>query len=190
MKKTVALLGVAGLAAVASAQPSNARFIITSSNDVDPMNPTTTIQVLAAWDETMEHVFSGTNYDLVASDGEFTSASLDLMFTGNNAGTPAGNRVNGASIGQIHLPPAVPGQQGNPIALASYEWTTTDFTPRTVDLSTENTTQFRVTPLPGGLTISLINSFTAGSGSFNVTPAPSALALLGLGGLVAARRRR
>jgi MYXO-CTERM domain-containing protein len=190
MKKSIAILSVAGLAAAASAQPSNATFIIEASNDVSPGTPTTTITVSAAWDEQMEHVFSGANYDLVASDGEFTSADLILMFTGNNPGTPAGSRVNGASIGQIHLPPAVPGMQGNPMALASYDWTTTDFTPRTVNLSTENTTQFRVTPLPGGTTIDLLGGFTAGSGSFNVVPAPSALALLGLGGLVAARRRR
>jgi MYXO-CTERM domain-containing protein len=178
------------MAASAAAQPSSPTFILTPTGDVSPTSPSTHIDVFARWDETAEHVFSGANYDLVASDGEFIDAELILLFTGSNAGTLAGSRVSGAVIGQIHLPPFSPGMRGNPIWLARYEWITTDFTPRTVELSTENTTQFRVTPLPGGLTINLMSSFTPGSGSFNVTPAPSALALIGLGALVAARRRR
>jgi len=195
MKKTVALLGVVGLAAAASAQ-SNGTYIIMASNDVDPMNTSTTISVYAAWDQANpgDFVLGAGNYDLVASDGDFTGANLVLgADPPNNAGTPAGSRVNGAAIGQVHLPTlGLPGSPDNPILLAEYTWTTTNFANRTVDLSTENTTQFSVVPGPGGVSINLVNSgaFSAGSGSFNVTPAPSALALLGLGGLVAARRRR
>jgi hypothetical protein len=187
MKRSISVLGLVGAAAVAHAQASNATFILEASNDVSPAMPTTTITVSADWDEIFEHVFSGADYDLVASGGEFISANLILIFTGNDPGTPAGSRVNGAAIGQIHLPPAVPGVTGHPVELASYEWTTTNFSVRSIDFSTENTTQFRITPL-AGMTISMMGSFTPGSGSFNVTPAPPAAALLGL--LIAARRRR
>jgi hypothetical protein len=190
MTKHITVLGVAALAGLASAQPSNPTFIIEASNDVSPAMPTTTITVSATWDEQEEHVFSGADYDLVATGGEFTSANLILIFTGNTPGTPSGARVNGASIGQIHNG-SVPGRSGNPIELASYEWTTTNFSPRTIDFSTENTTQFGVTNrFRYGPVIHIFGTFTPGSGSLVVIPAPPAAALLGIGALIAARRRR
>jgi len=195
MKKSIAILGVAGLAASAAAQ-SNGTYVIMSSNDVSPGTPETTISVYAAWDQGApgDFVLGAVNYDLVAAEGEFTGTNLVLGANPpNNAGTPAGSRVNGAAIGQVHLPTlGLPGNPDNPILLAEYTWTTTNFSNRTVDLSTESTSNFSIVPGPGGVSMNLVTSgdFSPGSGVINVVPAPSALALLGLGGLVAARRRR
>ncbi|MCH9057500.1 MAG: PEP-CTERM sorting domain-containing protein [Planctomycetes bacterium] len=114
----------------------------------------------------------------------------------------AGASYTGASNVQLHIPPLGPitiALQDNPILYATYEWTTTDFTIRTIDLTTSGTFQFQVaewgdpfgSPPTGGRTFQMWpDDFSPGSGSFEVTPAPSALALLGLGGLVALRRRR
>lgn len=217
MKKgTFALIAVAGLATAASGQnqpppPTAGTFRITSSNVVSPTSPSTTIEFYAIWTGPL-YLFGASNYDLHArnsagvGDGTFSNEANilnPLGQLGTSAGTPAGPNVTGASNGQLHAPPFFFGNQANPLLLATYTWETTDFTVRTVDLSTSGTVGFLTAliadwgspPPPNGVfagtTFQMLpGEFTPGSGSIEVIPAPSALALLGLGGLVAARRRR
>ena len=196
MKKgIVTLIGVVGLASVASAQ-SGATFLMTSTNAnggvVNQANPSTTIEVWASWTGA-EHLMGGSNFDLTAGDGTFSGETLVLgtVALGSNPGVAAGSVVTGAVIGQLHIPGIVPGLEDNPILLSSYTWTTADFTGRVVGLDTSGTVNFLVAAIATGATTNLFPAeFRDGSGSIKVTPAPSALALLGLGGLVAVRRRR
>ena len=204
---TIALIAVAGLATAVSGQvlpppPSGATFLMTSSNIVDQVTPQTTISFWAVWTGP-NWLFGGANYDMHATDGTFSNEVnvLNPMGQlGTTAGTPMGSNVVGAENAQFHAPPFFFGNPDNPILLATYTWSTTNFTARFVDLTTSNSTGFIVAltenfagpPIvPAGSTFQLFpQSFTAGSGVIEVTPAPSALALLGLGGLVAVRRRR
>ncbi len=191
-KGIVTLIGVVGLATVASAQ-SGGTYMITSSNVVDKNTPSTTIEIWAIWTGP-DYLFLGGTFDLTAGDGTFGNENNIIMGPGTTAGVAAGNVVTGAVLGQIHIPslgPLFEGDPANPLLLGSYSWTTTDFTARTVPVDTSNTVNFLLGLIETGATLQLFpGEFTAGSGSIEVIPAPSALALLGLGGLVAARRRR
>jgi hypothetical protein len=183
-----AAVGVAG----AARGQSNATFLIEVSNVVTPSSPEATVSLFAAWDEPSpgDFVFGGTNLDMVAWDGEWTAVIPRLLFTCGCYGTTRGNRIDGLSIGQIHLPPMVPGRPGNPIHLYDFMWVATDFTPRSVPLHTENTRQFRVSPAAGGVTIDLMATFRPGSASIRVVPGVGGAPLLVIGGLAFGRQRR
>ena len=163
---------------------------------VSPSSREVTMTVYAAWDQIApgDFVLGAVNYDLLADSGEFTSAALILgMNPPNNAGLIKANRINGAAIGQVHIPGTlgVLGNPDNPIALAEYVWTTTDFSARTVGFVSEHTQNFSVVPGPGGVSINLFpDEFTPGFGSITVVPAPSSVFILVIAGLTATRRRR
>jgi len=167
-------------------------YLIITSGVASPASPEVTIEVWAAWDQPNpgDFDFSAGNYDLVASAGEFTSAELLLgRNPPNSAGTPVGNRVVGAAMGQLVCVPVFPGpSSANPIALATYTWTTTSFAPRTVDVFTEGTTTF-VLEGPAGCA-NYVSVFVPGSGSIRVVPAAGTMSLIGLGLLSLVRRRR
>jgi len=188
-------LATIAFASGASAQ-SNATFLLTASNEVTPASPSTTISIYAAWDQPnpCDFIFGAANYDLVAAEGEFTSATLRLSSSPpNRVGVLNGNRVDGAAIGQLHIPAiGIFGNTKNVVLLVDYEWTTTDFTARSVDLTTENTTNFSIVPPTGGVAINMVDQgrFVPGSGSITVVPAPSTLTAFAAVTLVAARRRR
>ena len=202
MKKgTFALIAVAGLATAVAAQPANptgATYEFTVSNVVSPGNPMATVSLWAVWtDPARDWVFSAMSGGITAGDGVFSNAvNAHPSAPGSFPGTPAGNVVTGATLGQFHLPPiGFIGERDNPFLLATYDWTTTDFTIRTVSLDAANIANFIVAewgpPPAGGRTYQMFpQAYSPTTGGIQVIPAPSALALLGLGGLVALRRRR
>ena len=182
-----------GLACNALQAQTNARFVIMVSGEVSPASPEATVEVWAAWDQPNPGVFAfgAGDYDLVADAGAFTSAGLLLgRNPPNSAGTPLGNRVVGAAMGQLVCVPVTPPgpSRANPIALATYTWTTTSFAPRTVDIFTDATTTF-VLEGPGGCA-NYVSVFVPGSASIRVTPTPGVFVVLSLAGLCAAKRRR
>jgi len=194
--KTQLPLTTLALAAGASAQ-TNATFILMASNDVTPASPSTTISVYAAWDQLNpgDLVFGAADYDLVATEGLFSSPTLVLgMNPPNNPGTANGSRVDGAAIGQVHLPSiGIFASEDNPILLAEYTWTTTNFAFRSVDFVTENTASFLLVPGVGGTSVNMVSTgqFTPGVGSLTVVPAPATLAsLAGMALAPAVMRRR
>jgi MYXO-CTERM domain-containing protein len=102
----------------------------------------------------------------------------------------AGGDITGITAGQIHFPPPVPANPANPIKVFEATWSTANFAIRTVDLATR-TTRFDVyISATSPASQSRLTTLMEGAGGIEVVPAPSALALLGLGGLVAGRRRR
>jgi len=177
---------------------TNATFVFTSSNTVSPATPTTTVGIWATWDDLPlpEYLFSGADYDLTAGDGLFSNpvnVLQPLNILGTSAGTTVGNMVLGARNTQLHIPAGVGffGNPDNPILLATYDWTTADFTPRSVRLETSNTTGFDVAALLTGSILSLFpQAFAPGSGGITVVPAPAAWFVLCVPMAMAMRRRR
>ena len=179
---------------------TDATYLLLSSNEVSPSSPTTTVEVWATWvDPKVEWVFGSGDYDLTAGDGVFSNPVNVLNGPGSSTGAITGNVIAGAANGQFHAPPFFFGLRDNPILLATYEWTTSNFTPRTVSLDTSNTTAFIVAwwdpqayliPHPPPPRHLFPWSFTPGSGVINVVPAPAAWVVLALPLAAAARRRR
>ena len=186
-----ALIGAVCSASIAghvSAQ-SRATYLITVSNFVSPSQPSTTIEIWATWTGA-DFFFAGGNYDLTASDSTFSNPTNILNGPGSSAGVALGNTVTGATNGQLNLPGV--SSNDNPILLASYTWTTSDFTSRTVFFDSSNTSNFSVFNNITGEEMQLFpNSFQPGSGSLLITPpSPATLTPLVLGGLVSSRRKR
>ena len=170
-------------------------YLLTSSNTVSPGSPTTTIGIWAAWtDPGILFVFAAGDYDLTAGNGVFSNPVNVLNGPGSTTGVIAGNVISGAVNGQLNIPSFPPTPAINPILLATYVWSTTDFTPRAVDLHTSNTTVFTVSFLrypKSTIYVELYpHEFTPGSGVINVVPAPVAWVVLALPLVAAARRRR
>ena len=190
----IGIVGAAGIAATASAQ-THSTYVMTQSNFVIPPDPVTTIEVWATWTDPIgPFVFTAGNYDLTAGDGAFLSGTNILNGPGSSVGVISGNTISGASNGQIHDPMSgIHGIPDNPILLATYVWTTTDFTPRPVSLETLNTSSFIVAGTLTGATTQLSPlSFSGGLGVIwvGIPPSPSTVSALALGGLIAARRKR
>jgi len=189
----IGIVSCAGSSCVCDAQ-SNGRYeFVFVGGVVSPATPSARFGLYAAWDEQRpgDFVWGAGDYDLVASSGVFTVAKLVMgNMPPNNPGVINGNRVDGAAIGQVHIPSiGIFGDPSNPVLLAEYVWTTSDFTPRMVEFVTENTTNFS---LVGRSSVSpnLVRSgqFTPGFGSIRIVPDPGTLVLLGLAAL--SRRRR
>ena len=194
MKNAKISLTIAFLAAPALAQ-TNGTFVLTSSNTVSPTTPTTTIEIWATWiDPTTQFMFAASDYDLTARDGVFSNPINVLNGPRSSTGIIAGNVISGAINRQLTFCGFAGCPDDNPILLATYDWTTADFTPRVVDLRTSNTSTFLIaTELfrPNFFIIELFpNEFTPGSGVINVVPAPAALLVLALPLVAATRRRR
>ena len=170
-------------------------YLLTSSNPVSPFSPTTTISIWAAWtDPGILFVFAAGEYDLTAGDGVFSNPVNVLNGPGSTTGVIAGNVISGAINGQLNIPSFPPTPAINPILLATYVWSTTDFTPRAVDLHTRNTTVFTVSflryPNPTRYVELFPHEFTPGAGVITVVPAPAAWLVLALPLGASTRRRR
>ena len=192
MRRTKLSLLMVFFAVPALAQ-TDGTYLLLSSDTVTPTTPTTTIEVWATWrDPGVQYIyiFGAADYDLTAGEGVFSNPVNVLRGT---PGVIAGNVISGADIFQVHLPAiGLYGSRDNPILLATYDWTTTDFTPRAVSLDTSNTTSFLLIDLffGAGTTQLFPWWFTPGSGVINVIPAPTAWVVLALPLAAATRRRR
>ena len=161
------LSSLAILCAVPALAQTNATYLLTSSNTVSPTTPTTTIEIWASWIYAgfTQYTFALGDYDLTANDGQFSNPVNVLNGPSSSTGVIAGNVISGASNGQFIIPvnPTLPPR--NPILMATYDWTTADFTPRQVDLHTSQTTRFVVyNPVPLTIIEMYPQAFTPGSG--------------------------
>ncbi len=196
--KSIALLAVAGLATVASAQNVSTDLVVELTWDKTEIaiGETATATVIASWNGVEGSYFSSFNVNFNAS-GEYVSVSNLAPAAWNNTalGFDGTGTISGASILNFQaaqfslIPPFV---ATNPILVTTFTVTGT-----AEGVLSYSTTNADGAPFPMSVTGPVFSdpvvefgndSFV--SGSLTVTPAPSAMALLGLGGLVAGRRRR
>ena len=196
--KSIALLAVAGLATVASAQNVSTNLNVALSFDKASIaiGETATATISASWNGVAGSYFSSFNVNINAS-GEYVSLSNVAPIAWNNPalGFNGQGTVSGASILNMQasqfslIPPFV---STNPIMVTSFTVTGT-----AEGILSYSTTNADGAPFPFSVTgpvfsdpVVEFGNDAFSSGSLTVTPAPSAMALLGLGGLVVGRRRR
>jgi hypothetical protein len=180
-----------GMAGAARAQTAGT-YLITFDGVVTPQNPTMTVGIWATWDDPANaFVFGGANFDVTAGDGLFSNLANPFQHTGM-IGVAVGNKIINGQNGQLHIPSlGFFGSRDNPILILTAQWTTTDFTPRSVVFETSNTNSFFVADWLTGATTQLYpQSFSPGAGASTVVPSPWALPVFMLGTVVATRRRR
>jgi hypothetical protein len=203
MKNTVLLIALAGLTTVATAQEDFILSIAGAPTTIDATNGATfTIDIIG--DSTHGEVMMGGIFTLISGSGLITDMSWtpapwsEFNIDGGYAGNGDYNEV---SFGQLsNQGPQAPGSQLG-MAAGSFQIQIAAGSFGVIDLE-----------LVGGLPFALQTAFwpfdgfpTGGAydvmdssdgnlilngASINVVPAPSALALLGLGGLAVSRRRR
>ncbi len=206
MKNAIALAAIAGIASAAAAQSGSLTIVPSASTIDSTMQTSFTLSVYADADLGANVLGVSFNLDAVGGAGivnSMTAASPAwgaTFQTGNDNGD--GNYFN---YGMGQLPFGVPAAEsalgGAPVLVGTFtvdiaamsagqvDWSVAFLSGYTLQTYTGFTFYDDGAPDPaggvyGGLAVSL------GSASVNIVPAPSAMALLGLGGLVAGRRRR
>ena len=200
MKTSIALVAVAGFAAAASAGQNFSLSIAGAPATVDSTGGATiTVDIIGDSDfgtHMLGGSFAMTSGSGMVSGMTWAAASWSAF---NTDGGYAGNGdYNAVIFGQLVIPgvppfdvPAAGSELGS--AIGSFQIVIADGSFGTLDLSLEGQSPFTLQVLDligGGTADSSGGSLTLNGASINVVPAPSAMALLGLGGLVAGRRRR
>ena len=191
----VALVALAGLASVANATNTWMVDISYSNggNAILAPGDTATVQIWAAFDDNL-YAFAGAALNVNTDDGNgsWSDIARDLKGPGTVDGVANGGNVDGIITGQLHFPLAgIFADTANPIKAWHGTFSTSDFSFRTVNLSTD-TSKYDVYIDSQGTSKSFIDSLIEGAGGIQVgaVPAPGTAALLGLGALAAGRRRR
>ncbi len=197
--KSIAVLAVAGLASVAAAQNISTDLVVSLTYDKTSIGigETATATIIASWNGVVGSYFSSFNVNLNAS-GEYVSVSNLAGVAWNNTalGFDGTGTISGASILNFQaaqfslIPPFV---STNPILVTTF--TVTGIAPGYLTYSTTNADG---APFPMSVTgpifsdpvVEFGNDAFAPNGIWVAFPAPSSVALLGLGGLAAGRRRR
>ena len=203
MKKSIVLAAVAGIASGAAAQTASLSIVASQATIDTTMTTVLTLDIYA--DSSIGTHITGAAFTI---NGFGSSLVTDMTASGAAWGGLGfedqghdGNGSSGMIMGQIvflpFIPPSVESALGNGsvyigsfvVNLAvdtylDYEWTLGGgigtFALEVIDVNTN----------PGGSTYTQITDVDFGSLRVSVVPAPSALGLLGLGGLIAGRRRR
>lgn len=194
--KSIALMAVAGLATVASAQSLNVNLSWDSTSI--GFGDTATATVSASFEGQPAGAYlSSANFDLIASAALGTVGNVGAV-SWNNAGlgfdgqgVASGADIVGINASQFSLIPPI--TAGSPIVIMTFEFTAGEEA-GVVDYSSATAAgaPFSFSVTGGAFSDQPVSygddAFSAQS--LTVVPAPSAMALLGLGGLVAGRRRR
>ncbi len=185
--KTIAIMSIAGLAAAASAQSLSADFAadVSQAATGDTIHWTATVSFSGFSDPSA--YFGGFVGDFLASDNTLGTAD---NFLSHMAGEGVPPTANGADVNLNIFNSALLGtdDQSNPYLI--FEWDVTAGS-GSGDLSYSDSGVWSMFADDGifSLPIEMTANVTSDVVGINV-PAPGALALLGLGGLTATRRRR
>ncbi len=203
MKNALALIAVAGIASAATAQ-NGSLSLVSSAMTVDSTT-TTSFTISVYGDADFGTAIAGGGFSLSAVGGagivtDMTASVADWAALGyEDQGHAGDGNYTGFIFGQLIFPPFIPADPASllidgPVYIGSFAVTIAADSAGVIDWSTG-----------GGVGPFVMEIFTenGGTGDFtqltdldfggvsvNVVPAPSAMALLGLGGLVAGRRRR
>jgi len=192
--KLASLIAVAGIAAAASAQTITYSWTVSDTGNGDGIIEPgeSALLTMSARMDPAAAGFAGSIYDIIGG-ANWDTGSVDSYVNRLNELTDNGAlQANGdiLLIESFQLPSAFNGNfvSDNPIELYYITWTPADYSARTVSVGDANHLNNSV--YTDGFGTSVEYSGVAGSASFDVVPAPASMALLGLGGLVAGRRRR
>jgi len=195
--KTAALIGIVGLAAGAQAQSGSATWMA----DVNAPAGGNTAEVtlsLAMDGDTPFVALSATIFDTLntigAEHGEITGwsvlNSLDEL-TGDLT-TTDGDSLFGTNAGQLTV--FGPFTSDNPIDVLSFTWEGAQIVESGAEVgystATENVTLWMGEDKESAGAVDVSNNIAEAAFGWQVVPTPASAALLGLGGLALARRRR
>lgn len=173
-------------------------WYVVASGGASPSTPTVLLDIYAQFDSNL-HAFAAGYGGLSTSEPGLDSVATFMLTVPIPTAIP-GLLVLGShslSASEWLLNPAQsnaaawggPANPDNPIKVATLAWTTTDFTPRTIQVETELTFLW-VYPTLNAQTPSQVQISGVGSTNFEVIPAPASFALLAAVGMAALRRRR
>ena len=191
---TLVAAAAISLGSHAEAQTIQGGWEIRVSNVVSPSQPSATIEVWAWFDTVpgVSELFAGGDYDLTAGEaGWLWSPWVFPLHSPGPGVTIRGNSIIGLFPGQLHIPTlGIYGNPSNPIHVFSADWATSDFTPRTVSIITENTSIFAVYSQAGVSTTLSASAVVPGSGTIFVVPAPASLTALAIAFATCSTTRR
>ncbi len=206
MKNAIALAAVAGIATAAAAQ-SGSLSIVASQATVDS-TMTTSFTLSVYGDADFATHITGAAFNLNATGGDMVTDMVAAGAAWGGLGFEDQGHTGGGNTGMImgqitflpFIAPDAASALGNgPVFLGSFAVTIAADSSGTIDWSlaggigTFALEVIDVNANPGGNPPGLITQLASpdfGSVSDTVVPTPSSLALVGLGGLVAGRRRR
>ncbi|MCA9278063.1 MAG: hypothetical protein H6815_04655 [Phycisphaeraceae bacterium] len=128
----------ASLAGIASAQST---YYTIQSGDlvVYPGSPSVDVELWAHFDNTTHFAFAGLDASVAAGDGEVFYLDGGQFPFSCEFGCPQGSGTAQMSFlaGQLHFPPSVTAVHDSPVHVLTMRYNTSDFTPRTVQVSTQ-----------------------------------------------------
>ncbi|PCI10803.1 hypothetical protein COB72_02510 [bacterium] len=202
MKNAVTLLAIAGIATVAGAQTATLSIVLSTSTTFTT-GAAVTMTLAVYGDADFGTALGGGGFGLVATGGEglITGMTVSVADWGalgfEDQGDGGDGNYNGVVFGQLIFPPFIPASDdsllGNgPVLIATFTVTLAADALGVIDWSTVGGLgdfDLEIFDDATGL-FTQITDAQQGSARVSVVPAPSALAMLGLGGLAASRRRR
>lgn len=194
--KTIAIAALAGLATAAAAQDFSLT-LVPSVGTVDTSGGAATFTVTAYGDASFGTHILGGAFGISASSGGDTVQGMSWANAAwsvfNTDGGDAGNgNYNTVIFGQLVIPGIFPPAPGSELgsAIGSFTVTVDGAGVLVLDMTAGSPFSLEAVDSVSGQTMNDGGTVSLGSATINVVPAPSAMALLGLGGIVAGRRRR
>ena len=194
--KTFALAAVAGLATVATAG-SPSLTIVPSSTMVDTSGGAVTVTMTVFGDANFGSHMLGGAFGVAGSGdtglvGDMSWAAAAWSQFNTDGGYAGNGSYNTVVFGQLVLPPVFLPGAGSENGGAIGSFTLVIDGAGTVDFQLTAGSPFSLEGVDAatGATQNDGGNISLGSASITAVPAPSAMALLGLGGIVAGRRRR
>ncbi len=172
MTRTIAMIAVAGIAGSAFGQG----FALSASSN--SVNVGDVVTITMSYNDA-GRVIAGGIWNFAADGGAAAAGTWVPAGAFTAGGTPDGGSLNGARY--LQLPAFANAANGD---VFSYAWTATAEGTFTIDLAGINVT----TAVPG--VSATAPAQVDGRTVIDVVPTPASAAVLGLGGLAAARRRR
>ena len=195
--KLASLIAVAGIAAAAGAQTMTYTWTVSDDGNGDGIiepgeSAMLTLSALMDPDQSAnDGGFAGSIYEILGGtnwDTGVVAVHDNLLDALTDDGTLVGNDITNIESFQLPLFFNPFFDASNPIDIYKITWTPNDYSSRTVEVSDANHQNNDVYTDNFGTSIPY--QAVVNGASFRVVPAPASLALLGLGGLVANRRRR
>ena len=207
--RTLALLAAAGVASTASAQTLTIDIIADNTEVTGAGDATVNFDVVVSLSGLADAnfgAFADLAFDVALADAGYTFTgngwnNLNVINGFGDAFNVAGTATDGAGIagavGQNSPPPGnFTGGPNASLSIVAYSFSidVTDLSVRSFStgfaLSGQTTSAFGAPPFPGIQDWNASGEVVINDATINVVPAPASAGLLGLGGLVAARRRR